>query len=693
MDADKIKNFFIFHCEKMILVFVIAASGFLVYQGLQLPNFLDTQQPDRLSSSATQVRADIDINHNDAIIPERKPTIDIVARTEKLYTSVDPTPYELPYPWEGKSPDSIVRRQDPQLLPPSQLIVNPVVTAIAIRGSATDPEDYTLAHMLAAGDLEPAEPVEKIEQPKKRERRSRRGRGGGGYGEEMDEMMMGGGEEEMMEMDMEMEGMYGMEMMGDMSMSEGAGGPNRKFNSKFDFGFRPMATQDKRNPKPQVSWFIAGTAVVPHKKIYEAYELALRDADQYDPLRRDTPMYFNLEVQRADVTDGKPVDQLADEDWIQIWDRTIYTKLGAQYWSGFAPEVVPNDYRDDALTMWIPPVLLDDYRKFATHPSVPMVPHKDLKALENEDDEEQIFEPFSLENEDNSTLIAPGQSGGMDYGMEYGMEDDMMDMEDMGMMGMMGGMGMAMFGRGGIEADPVDYKLVRFYDFAGFKKTNTRPGRKYVYRIRYAVNDPNFPFAQTLQPKISSLAPEVAKRIQGKMADALAKGQRAFQRWSDWSEPSEPVSLPYSEQYFAGPVKPGSGGVWKVGGKEIEYNRDAPTAKILASQYDASTAARIPIKMDIFEGAVLSHKAESADIVDPITLNVLKMTEPELTSSTTVVDLDGGNPLWKPAGDGDLTEPGLMLLFDQSGELKVTDEIGDHEFYRIYTYADERGEL
>jgi hypothetical protein len=469
-----------------------------------------------------------------------------------------------------------------------------------------------------------------------------------------------------------------------------SGGPGRRFDSKFDFGFRPIATQDKRNPEPRIAWFIAGTAVVPHKKIYESYEMALRDADQYDPLRRDTPMYFNIEVQRADVTD-KPVDQLVDADWLKIWDRTMYTKVGAKVWSGFAPEIVPSDYRDDALTMWIPPVLLDDYREFALHPLVPMIPHKELKA-QSEDEGPEVFEVFTFDGEDDSELIAPGGSPGMGMGgeMDYGMEMDMEDMEGMGGMGMMG-MGMAMFGRGAIEKDPVDYKLIRFYDFAGFPSTNTRFGQKYVYRIRYAVNDPNFPFAPTLQPKISSLGPEVAKRIQAKMAEARQTGRRSFQLWSDWSEPTEPISLPFPEHYFAGPVKPGTTNVWKVDGKEIEYTRDAPSAKIVASRYDNATGARISMELDIFEGSVLSHQAESADIVDPISLQVLKLPEAELLSGTTVVDLDGGKPLWKAAGDGDLTEPGMMLLFDQSGELKVTDEVSDQEFYRIYTYADERG--
>lgn len=665
MDADKIKDFFLHHFEKMILVLVIAASGYLMYSGFQMPDFLEEQKPDALASQATQVKSEIDLNHNDAILPERQPTFDIVKETARADTAVDPSVYAPPQTWTGKSPNSIVRRQDPELLPPRALIVKPVATTIAIRGDKDDPEAYF------AASLEAADPVEKIEKPKPRERR----RGRRGNMEMMEEMMMGG-MEEMMDMDME------MEMMSDMS--GGASGPGRRFDAKYDFGLRPNATDDKRNPEPSVGWFIAGTAVVPHKELYESFKQAFMDADQYDP-RRDTPFYYDLEVQRADVTD-KPVDQLAEGDWQTVWSRLRYTQLAAYRWSGFAPEVVPSDYRDDSLTMWIPPVLLDDYRSFALHPLIPMLSQKDLeREASMEEDDEEIMD-FSMDMDDTE-LVAPGQKSsmgmgmmGMDYEMDYGMDE-------MGMDGMMMGMGMAMMGRGGLETNPVDYKLVRFYDFAGFKNS-PQFGRKYVYRIRYAVNDPNFPFSERLQPKMSSLSPDVAQRVQGKMAEALASGSRSFRRWSDWSEPTEPVGLPSLEQYFAGPVEQGTVNVWKVAGKDVEYKRDPPKAKILASQFDLNSGVRIPMELEITEGTVLSHKAESADVVDPITLSVKKYPEPELVSGTTIVGLDGGVPLKITE---DLNEPGLMLIYDQMGQLKVTSEVDDQEMYRIYTYADERG--
>ena len=676
MDADKIKAFFVHHFEKMIFVVVILLAGLLLWQGTKLPNFLDTEQPDRLATEATQVKSDIDINHNEAIIPERNSEFDILMETQKLYTAVEPSAYRLPRTWEGKKEESIVRREDPAIAAPIALRTVPVATAIAVRGSTTDPAAYTLA------SLEGADELEKIERPEPRSRRRSRGRGG---------MDMEMGMEMGMEMEMEMMGMeqeMEMDMMGEMAGGSMAG--VRRFNAKNDHGKRPTATDDKRNPEPAVGWFIAGTAVVPHKEIYKEFETAFRDAEGYNP-RRDTPFYYNLEVQRADVT-GKSVDQLTDQDWVDIWNRELYTKLAARRWSGFAPEIVPSDYRDDSLTLWIPPVLLDDYSYFATHPMIPMQSRDELKraaAAEQQDTEVRDF--IFDDDEDDTVLLAPNAapSAGMG-GMDMEMEMMGMDMEmEMGMDSMMMGMGFAMMGRG-VEVDPVEYKLIRFYDFVGFP-VSPKYGRTYVYRIRYSVNDPNFPFTNTLQPRTSTLAPAVATRVQElmKQASETQSRKKLFEKWSEWSEPSAPTSLPTLEHYYAGAVDRGTINVWQVAGKNVEYTRDPPKAKIVASRYDLETGARIPFQLDITEGSVLSHSAEHADVVDPITLEVKKLPDAEIVSGTTVVDLGGAEPL---KITDDLKAPSLMLLWDQEGNLSVTSDVADLEYYRTYSYADERGE-
>ncbi len=670
MDADKIKNFFILHFEKMILVLILGGSVFLIYRGLQLPDFLATHQPEKLATDASRVKLAIDENHNEEIIPERVPTFDILKQTKILDAPVDSVAYKLGKTFEAQNENSIVRRQDVVLLPPLELITQGVLTTLAIKGNKTDADGYALAK------LDPADEVEKVEQPRQRSQRRRPPRGGMGMGMEME-----------MQMQMEMEAQMSMMSGGPM----GATGPTtvvpvRKFDTEFDFGLRPVMGQDKFYPKPSIGWFIAGTALLPHRQVYEAYELALKDADAYDP-RRDTPLYYNFEVARADVTD-KPVGQLVDADWVKVWDLKRYAELAAGYWSGFAPEIVPADYRDDQMTVWIPPVLLDDYRPFSIHPKIPMLSQQELTAkklsAETKAKDAEVTE-FEFDTDNNIALTTPGAAS------NYGGGQGSMDGYGMDAMDMMGGGGMMMYGRGKIEADPVEHKLMRFYDFAGsgIFKSAPVPGHTYVYRMRYSVVDPNFPASQIMQPKTSSLSPEVASRVSEKMADAVKNKKRDFQFWSEWSAPSEPSSLPTFEKYVMGPVQPGSVSTWSVGGRPVEYSRDTPKAKVVVSQFMAKYGVKVPMAFEITEGSVLSKKAETADVVDPISLDIRKIPDPEFVSSTTVVDLDGGRPLQITEG---LTEPGVMLLYDQSGQLRVSDEIEDLESYRIQSFAEEKGE-
>lgn len=695
MDTDKIKDFFVNNFEKMILVVVIGASVFLIYSGSQQPVFTADNDPQDLKTKANQVKSDIDLDHNDVVIdgageePSRRPTFDIVAATDRSATQVDDSFYKPTNKWvAGAQSGQKIRRKDPLLSPPENLVLTAVASVISVQ---SPDKEKTYALM----DLEPADQLEKVEKkPRRKKRRNSRGGADGeeeGMGEDMMDEMMG-----------EMMGMgAGPGGLGD---STGSDGPTRKFDGKFDFGFRPMS--EDKNPIPTFGRFIVGTAVVPYKKIYEQYSLQLSDSQGYKP-GRDTPMFCDMQIRRADVT-NKAVKDLKEEDWVQLrWDRKLLTELAARKWAGFAPEIIPDDYRDDALSLWLPPVLLDDYRLYASHPDIPKLSRAELekqaRAEEKDDDGPKMFD---FDGDDDSELVSPGSSqtsGGGAMGsmsgmgsMEDMMGDMMGDMEGMG--GGMGmGMGMAMMGRG-LDPNPPEYKLVRFYDFYteeifNFKNPQSpQPGKRYVYSIRYAVDDPNFPRFPAMQPQLNTLDPDVASRVKEMMSSVKTIDDRTklSKRWSEWSEPSGAVSLTNVEEYYAGPVKAGKMNVWQVDGKNVEYMRDLPTATLAVCNFDAKIDAKVPVRSEeLIEGALLSVKAEHADVVDPITLEVKKTPPVEYVSETTIVDIDGGLPLGITE---DLTEPGMVLFFDQDGSLHLTDDVFDMEMYRINSYADERGE-
>ncbi|WP_186774686.1 hypothetical protein [Allorhodopirellula solitaria] len=698
MDTDKIKDFFIHHAEKMVVGVVIAASVWMIYSGLDLPDMTDEKNPDTLASDAKQVRASIDEDHSDKILPPRQPTFDIAAELKKKN---EPIPFEEYVPehlWVPQNISDTVRRQDPVLLAPRALMTSGHIESYAVLSSSGN---------YAASTLEPAEKLEKIEQQPVRRppTRGRRGRGRNAMMEGMDGMGMGmdsgmmGMDGMGMGMDSGMMGMDGMGMdSGMMGMdsgmmgASGMTGAGRAFAPENNFGYSASATSysqgsTSKKPVPQSAWFIAGTAVIPHKEIAESYQAALAASEGFQP-QRDQPLYFNYEIQRADVTD-KAVDALVDGDWIKIGDRESDLKRAAFVWAGFAPELVPSDYRDLNVTGYIPPILLSDYSKWALHPLIPLVSRDEIER-ERFAEEQVTAKEVSAEDME---LANPGNLGGGGMGGQMGMYESM-GYSSMGMdsdMGMQMGMGVA-YGLTTVDPNPVEYKIMRFFDFArGGSKISPMPGHQYVYRIRYAVQDPNFPANPSHQPKSSTLSADVYARVQNLMTKAETTDKRDFQLWSDWSEPSPPASLPSFNKVYAGEIKNSKGREFKIEGKTVEYHKAPPTANIVNENHNIQFASPMPVWLNnATEGSTMSYTGE-ADLIDPINLQIKKVEDAKVLSGTTIIDLAGGRPLVVVGEDAELMEPGIVLMFDENGGLSVKSEVQDQQKYRIYSFAEERG--
>ena len=694
MDGEKIKNFFLFHVEKMILVVVIGAAGFLVWQGLQEENILETHQPDRLESEARSVRAEVDEDHTAQIIPERVPVFDIIAETKRRQQPVNPKSYGPHTPWSP--PYNVIasstKRDDPTLLAPRALQVHSIFASMAYRAPK---QEYELMN------LEPADPVEVEEDAKPKRRSSRRsnrrammGQGGVG-GEEMDMMMQGGTGGE--EMDM----MMGMEEQ--MEMMMGAGGAStekvRKLDTENAWGVRPTDSPFYQNPTvmlppvPGPGCFIAGTAAIPYAELIESYKAAFENAEGYDPRSRDRPIFLTYEVQRADVTAKSP-DQVVEADWVKRDGMRETVIDAAVRWGGYCKDVVPLEYRDKTITMWIPPVMLEDYAYFSVNPLVPLQKWTNVLKQRNAGPTTDVGEDFDEFDPEKFKL---GGGGARPSAIDQGGYGDMgMDMD---MEGGYGGGGYGGGGFSGAELNPPDFKLLRFYDFAFDKRDPNAPvvGRKYIYRVRIAVDDPNFPANPVSQPQSRTLAPKVYERVNALMAKARQDGKREplAYRYTPWSEPSQPISLPGPQEFYSGPIaKPAQIRNYKTqDGSKIAYETEAPKTKMVISKFDNRYNAKLSVLMEVTEGTVLSTKVEAADIVDPITLEVKKVENVEIRDPTTVIDVEGGETISiTEEEDTELKAPALMLLFDAQGNLKVHQEADDQEYYRVRSFAKERNE-
>lgn len=699
MDADKIKNFFIHHAEKMVVGLVIVASAWMVYSSLNLPDIREKKSPDSLASDAKQVRASIDEDHSEAILPDRRPTFDIAAELAKKNQPIPFKEYVPRHLWVPQNISDSIRRKDPVLLAPRALLTSGHIESYAVLSSSGN---------YGASTLEPAEKLEKIEKKQRVVRPpTRRGRGRNMMGMDgMDSGMMGmdGG---MMGAGME-GGMMGSGMdSGMMGMDSGMMGPSRMagagrvFDSAYNFGYSASSSAGQstgtKKPIPNSAWFIAGTAVIPHKEIAESYQAALSVSDGYEP-QRDQPLYFNYEIQRADVTETA-VAALAEDDWIKIGDRESDLRRAAGTWAGFAPELVPLDYRDLNITGYIPPILLSDYSKFALHPLIPMVSRDDLERKKFAEEQVNATEVSAEEMVLSTGVLAGGTSGMGGMGGDMGMYESM-GYGSMGMdseMGMQMGMGVA-YGLTTVDKNPVEYKLMRFYDFARTDpktgraaKNSPMPGHQYVYRLRYAVQDPNFPLNPIQQPKSATLSADVYARVQGLMSKAEKTDKREFQLWSDWSEPSPPAMLPGFNKVFAGEVKESRSREFEIAGKKVEYFKSPPTANMVNENHNVQYGAPMPVWLkDLTEGSTMSFRG-TTDLIDPIKLDIKKVEDATVLSGTTIIDINGGRMLTVFEEDEDLTEPGWVLLFDENGGLRVESEVRDQQEYRIYSFAEERG--
>jgi hypothetical protein len=258
----------------------------------------------------------------------------------------------------------------------------------------------------------------------------------------------------------------------------------------------------------------------------------------------------------------------------------------------------------------------------------------------------------------------------------------------------MGGGPMMGGGSMGIRSmvDQPEHKLIRFYDFrdtSGMDKAAPQPGRKYVYRVRIAIEDPNFPRSPSMQPRNSTLSAEVFRRVEQETAKASQTNRRNSIRWSEFSEPSGAVSLPPTSTAFAGPVAPGQTRRIQADGREIEFTQKPPVGKVAVTQWDSVYNVPVPMVMDVIRGSVLAQKGP-ADVPDPLALIVKKLPDADINTKMVLLDLGGGQPLAiSPAEDQ--TEPGLMLLINADGDLQVSDEIDAQHNYRFYSFADERG--
>lgn len=737
LDKEKLQQFFLMHIEKILLGIVVCLMLLLIWRGFSLPHLTNDMTPQALVGKSDSAKQYIDTPDRwiNEVKAKRDVPLDVAKRVGDVQKPSDPLAYMLVNSWMRPDFPKLSPREDPELFAPINLVVRPVVGALASFPVLRPGEEYhdPLYGTKSEEDLAKEKLRRRIEEKKKKKAelagempggeggmpgpgaRPKRGKKAPG-GEDA-----GGG----------YTGGRGTPMPGSSAMPGGeyggyggAGMPGDRYPESLMFGFNVQAI-DQTIARNLAS--ITIMAVVPLQRQSEEFDKKLSNSLDYDP-KRDYPTYLDFRVERADVTDLDPSAPLDDKRWQpltrpdvvlkEIWGDPERNITGL--YAGIPTEVIDPSYYSEQLTHPAPPYLQRDLWDLLTHPDVPLasvtlgaeIPGAGVAANAPGGDDDRPIAPLMGPGGVPGGGM-PGGEGGYGGGMRGG-----------GMMGRMpgggsadGGYGGGMRGggmpgggytprpggfnpmRGSDESagmgygsgmptyTPPKHQLIRFTD------THVELGKKYRYRFRVRLNDPNHPAYGYQPPSGASLHADVRKRIKAiDDADAARPkdqltGQpyRTYWIWSPWSDASPVAEVPRPERIFAGKVLPTR--TQKI--KNVDVATAEPTVDAFAIVFDHSKIADIPTENDkVGRGSVLNFVQKAAKVIHPVTKEVIEIPEYNVTTNALVADLMGGETIRAiNAGTTSttLTALGELLVVDADGKLHVQNEGQDIENVRRFT--------
>lgn len=723
-----LKGFVSQHAEKAIFGLVLGLVAFFIYSSAT-QEVEETGSPEDLKRNASSASSGLSQDYWDAIRPEREKEVeDYGEKAQDGRKPIDQADYALAHIWDPPVTPKRGHRDDPRILAPEQVEALGGVFNIPVRSAGDDPWE---------GDKDAvAKPKEEAKPKRTRRKKStRRTSSEGG-----DEAMLMGGSGAYFQDASEGDGMGPGYMDSSGMGDEGAMGPGAMTTSGMTGGrrtigktYRQLYIKGYQGTFGQMgrgalgrSFAVVGvTAIVPYEKQWEEYERALAGTTGYSA-KQDIPRYLFFLAEKAEV----PADPDAPLDWKPVSNSKYAMKISARY-AAFPKEVADQEYTvPNVLTMPIPPIMLKSYEFMSRHRDIPrqQVKVQQVASTEEASDEEEPIElgpsgseltpddfaipkvnpgatggggMYGVGSGGGSGMYAPGGAGGM-----MGPDEDFSSMEGGSGMDydetggdMYGGSG-AGYGSGGDygasfgaaqEQTVVKYKMVRFFDLTA------EPGKSYRYRVAVVLEDPNHPENPQAAPNTRHLDPAVAKRVQeveakdAETSSRTGEPTRTFYRQTEWSEPSNVVTVAEPEKFVAGGATHGK--VIPLG-DGIEIQTTESKGKLVTMVWDEARAAEIPAEKEVFRGSFLSF-AQDADALHPLTQQIKTIEGFDFKTDAFVADLRGGRKLITDIDEENDNEetihytPAEFLVIDGEGNLLACNEIDDTEEFRRLTFAED----
>lgn len=425
-------------------------------------------------------------------------------------------------------------------------------------------------------------------------------------------------------------------------------------------------------------------AKVPLPEQLKQYQNALANTRTYDP-QFDIPRYLGYYVERAEVRpdaelEWRPVELRNGRDSRRL---PLVAQQSIQFaihdWAqGLIDDFDPR-YGDQVLTFPLPPLVGQNLDDMARHSEVPLASEMEEELLEEEDDglpEDLTENPDALFGDNTGAGLRGGgefgemgrrpmggpggrsefgamgrMGGGRGMGGEFGARGMGGEFGGRGGRGMGGefggrGMGMGMAGGSAISVDEngepkvvVPFVMLRFFDLT------VQPGKRYKYRVRLIVEDPNYE-----QPP-SVLDPEVLAR------------ERKRARVGEWSEPSPTISIPQAGTIRIAEAKPAG----------ARFNTE-PTAQMLVESFgidERRNALKAYKELEARRGAVMNYQGPVEMLVEQGRF-IEKVDDFEIDTGVVVLDIDVEERFTR-----DLAPPATALMMDSSGRMYLRDELHD----------------
>jgi hypothetical protein len=686
------KGILLLHGEKISIALVGAVALFIVYKSWSLPKLGDDFQADKLKKEISQTTSAIhDFSWATGIkeFPDKVKVAKPIDVKNDLnvkpddYVNIDP---KGRHPLLVDSPvvPPMIRRTDPVLLN--------VVDVRAIGGSGIIPfTDEKVRHEQEVRRATEQQAKDREEEARlKRLERTQGQPGGPG----------------------QRRGRGGPEGPGGTLANEVYDKAHPKRRPVPGDAARGMGNTVQGGERLEKAYWACVVAKVPIREQLKLYQDALEKSG-FSDAQRDFPVYLGFFVERAEDVPGKELQWApvplydgqaqsiaqnkpisSDKNNHAIGTETFNKLVTAagQFWAGgILPDVVDERFLEYPLSMPLPPVVGREWSSDATHPDIPLAINtpkleEETQPVQQTPEQTQpgaVTSPFGSATAPGTTgpgimSPAPGRmspEGPVGVGRRPTSEFAGPGSIGPGSIGPVrmtpgggpeGMMGRRSSGSGTVAPQHntlpkgVDYYLLRFFDFA------VEPGKKYRYRVKLVLADPNFGIPANM------LASAVLDR---QLQEAKANGNQKvpFRMVSKFSDPSPTVGIP-----LAGNVR-----LAKVSVPPPERITEEPTVRLMVEAFDideGNNPIQAAAEKDYRRGYVANF-VEDAEYLGEGGLWIDTQKEFKFLTGMMVLDLDGGAKLTR-----EMTVPSRMLVMGPAGDLYIHHENDDKplvEYHRL----------